>query len=1105
MFKKVIKKFLLNIKNRLNKSPKLKKKIKSFLEQAISIELPFPQYYYVLYRVYRLAKLFKYAELSISKAILIHHKASYYYALINMQRINKVPLWLLSDTYEKLLDTNPKIDKKWSIEYVYTLVNMNNFDKAEAVLKVFYQSEQLSSDEYFLYGRVATENNNLLLADEAFTKAMELDEKNNSAIFGIGIFYANRGDWLAASEAYKRSMSKGLVNIEIRYKLALALDRCYKWAEAEVEYLKVISLDNDANYHYRLGFVRERMKKYDLAAASYQIAIEYATTNKSYWYYRLGYVLNKLGRYKEANSSFLEQKIIKKVSGLPDTKYNKDAKFKKLVDYTEYYEQYSLEEKTVLYESYHGASISCSPYAIFKSLLSDERFIGYKHVWVINNKNKIPEELLLNSHVIFISRNCDQYMRYLAKAKYLINNTTFPEYFIRKEEQLYLNTWHGTPIKTLGKDIKDDFFAHKNATRNFLQSSHLISPNKFTSDILIQNFDINDIYGGVLENTGYPRQDLMLNNSAKGKATLKELLNITNDKPIVLYAPTWRGVLGGAEFNVEKLFKDLELFKELDINFIFRGHHIIEKFLTDKEEIRDIVVPSTIDTNSLLSIVDVLITDYSSISFDYMAKAKPIIYYVYDRKEYESQRGLYFPLEDIGSEICTTSLEVLNTIKKVVKEKDISEVQKNAQIKFCSYDDGKATNRVIDLFFLDKVTSPIKKVKKSILLFGGSFIHNGVTTSFLNLLNSIDQNLYDITLAVDPSSIKLDEIRLEQFKQLDYDIKVIGRFPRMLTTIEEDWVINSFGTQKVFPSQERVDIMKKAYQREFLRVFGVVDFDTVINFEGYNTYWMRLFSFAPNVKNKVVYLHADMQGEASLRFPYLTGNFQFYKFYDRIISVSSDANIINKESLIDRYDISQDKFDYSNNILNYTSVIEKAKEEISEMDIFTDSIVFTSIGRLSPEKDHQKLIHAFAKVVETYKDSKLIIIGDGPLKNSLKQLVERLSLQKKVFLLGYKENPMPYLKNSDCFVLSSNYEGQGLVLLESMILNIPVISTDIKGPRSVIKEQGQGSLVENSIEGLSNGMLDFIDNNYTETKVFDYSQYNKKAIEMFYTKVLGSK
>src|SRR5699024_6051832 len=123
--------------------------------------------------------------------------------------------------------------------------------------------------------------------------------------------------------------------------------------------------------------------------------------------------------------------------------------------------------------------------------------------------------------------------------------------------------------------------------------------------------------------------------------------------------------------------------------------------------------------------------------------------------------------------------------------------------------------------------------------------------------------------------------------------------------------------------------------------------------------------------------------------------------------------------------------------------------------------VFITVGRLSVEKDHAKLITAFAQVKKQCNTASLIIIGDGPLRGELNQLVRALDLEEGVKLLGLRTNPMPLLNKADCFVLSSEHEGQGLVLLEAMALDKPIISVDIPGPRNVLANGG-GKLVPNS-------------------------------------------
>src|SRR5699024_8136108 len=145
-------------------------------------------------------------------------------------------------------------------------------------------------------------------------------------------------------------------------------------------------------------------------------------------------------------------------------------------------------------------------------------------------------------------------------------------------------------------------------------------------------------------------------------------------------------------------------------------------------------------------------------------------------------------------------------------------------------------------------------------------------------------------------------------------------------------------------------------------------------------------------------------------------------------------------------------------------------------------------------------IRSFARVVRRYPKAKLYIVGEGALEYQLKLLVLDLGLAKHVFFTGQLDNPYFLLNQCDCFVLSSNYEGQAIVLLEALILGKPVITTDIPGPRSVV-DGGHGLIVENSVDGLTRGMEDFLSGRNVLERPFDYKAYQNEAMAMFYEKV----
>jgi CDP-glycerol glycerophosphotransferase len=248
-----------------------------------------------------------------------------------------------------------------------------------------------------------------------------------------------------------------------------------------------------------------------------------------------------------------------------------------------------------------------------------------------------------------------------------------------------------------------------------------------------------------------------------------------------------------------------------------------------------------------------------------------------------------------------------------------------------------------------------------------------------------------------------------------------------------------------------------------------------------------------------------MYGEWNLRFPYLEENFKLYNSYQKLISVSKQTMELNSQNLLTLFDIEEDKFIFCDNVQNPQESLNKAVEPLENIEdekIFKDSKVFINIARLSPEKGQEKLIRAFQQVAISHPEARLINLGSGPFAEHLNNVIKELDLQNRVFFLGQRFNPYPYLQKADCFILSSNHEGQPMTLFEALILKKPIIATDIVGNRSVLDGR-PGLLVENSEEGLVNGMLDFLEGRYIENRVFDYEGYNQNALNMFYKKALG--
>ncbi|MCJ2146752.1 glycosyltransferase [Bacillus sp. B19-2] len=804
------------------------------------------------------------------------------------------------------------------------------------------------------------------------------------------------------------------------------------------------------------------------------------------------------------------------------------------------YSQYvslPIKEKTVLYEAYHGRSISGNCYAIFLKLVQDNDFKDYHHVWVINDiSDPMVEELKRNyQNVSFTSVDSNHYLKYLATSKYLINDTSFPFYFVKRDEQIYINTWHGTPLKTLGLDIKNrGMSTHKNIQRNLLHSDYLISPNQFTYEKLLKSHDIYEIYAGKVADIGYPRTDLTLETSGE---EVRKTLNIPLDKKVILYAPTWRGTVGKENDTSQVLLDEvMDIQKSMGDDYIvlLKSHYFTFEYFK-KNKLDHLCVPNWYDTNKLLAAVDILITDYSSIFFDFLPLKKPVLFYMIDHQEYEAERGFYLDINNLPGPVCENLNELIDKLQNVhVLKKEFSEQYDKYLEEFCYNDDGQASKRLVEMIFKKQNQEQLISTetdKQKLLFYCGGFYNNGITMSAINLFDHIDYSKYEVTV-IDNANEHKD--KWKNIRKLNPKVHVLYRPGVFNKTLKETYEHQLVLRRGIYTDSMSKTAPVKAYQRELKRIIGNAKFDIGIDFGGYNKFWSMLFAFG-QFKTRSIYLHNDMMEEYNKKIngkykhrKNLKVIFSLYKYYDKVVSVAKSANEENYKNLRQFIPDADRKMVYVDNVIGSKQILknkdvkntvqtngkeylilrEQNEENPNILNIFgltvpkKENYNFINVGRLSPEKGQEKLINSFAQLHKEFPNSKLYIVGDGPLKKQLTLQAETLGLENDIIFAGQLENPFALLDECDCFVLSSDYEGQGLVLMEAMIVGKPIIATDVTGVRSVL-EGGLGLLVENTEEALTEAMKKYITEGI-EYRTFDYESYNNHALQLFYKNVCQS-
>ncbi len=824
-------------------------------------------------------------------------------------------------------------------------------------------------------------------------------------------------------------------------------------------------------------------------------------------------------------------------------------------------------EDTVLYESYYGNGILDHPEALFRHLLASPDVGHLRHVWVLDDLAKHADavaEFACESRVSFVEHRSPAYFKALATAKYLVNNSTFPQEFAKRSGQVYLNTWHGVPLKTMGYDGPGRGLTSRNITRNFLNADFLLSHNAFMTDTMYRSaFRLQGIYRGAVIEEGAPRIDSQLA-VQKDPGPAVDLLESRGvrvaGKKVVLFAPTWRGesfsdpVIDGRQLvtTVRRLRKALGADEHA---VLLRVHQVVYDTVRAELGDPDFLVPNEVPANMVLGLSDVLVTDYSSIFFDFLASRRPVVHYMPDLERYSADRGLYLSPAELPGPTCTTLDELAPLVGAALVDPAAGERSALAAATFAPHEDGSATERVANIVFRGhdetryRVRRDFRTDKQTLLVYVGSLIPNGITTSALNMLAHLDYQRYDVT-AFFPYNT--GTLRLRNAEQIDPRVRLLPRVGRYNAT---SWEIRSemrrmdrVGMPREFTSRQL-----RFWRDEWQRMFGDTQFDHLIDLSGYGSFAGSVFAAAQRGR-KSIWLHSFMaadrdretEGHKHLQ-ERLQAVFTSYRHYDNLVSVSPTLCALNAAHLGDY--ARPEQFTYCINTIEGERVLQMAGmtrddalakaagvervkvrpaqtvdvdvgniskavaallEHFDPRDVIhearsqqrlagrlgqANTITFVAVGRLSPEKNHTRLVEAFARVHRRHPETRLLILGGGKLEGRLTDLVIRLRLQNAVTVAGQVANPYIVMAGADCLVQTSDYEGLPMVILEARTLGLPVISTDFETVGDSLPA-GAGLVVPRSVQGVADGMERFLAHE-VPASALDFEANNRLATQQF--------
>lgn len=366
--------------------------------------------------------------------------------------------------------------------------------------------------------------------------------------------------------------------------------------------------------------------------------------------------------------------------------------------YPEYLKE-PLREKCIVFESLWGRKCTCNPAALYEYI--DSNHPEYECVWFLND----PDSVELKGRGKKILRGSKEYFKYLATAKYLVYNNNLPQTFRKRSGQIIIQTMHGTPFKSFGLDVKEEAGSEEDRMKVVLRSALwdcLIAQGEFTKNMAWRWFR----YDKAILETGYPRTDVIYRQEEQDINVQKRVLGLPEDKKVILYAPTWR------DMESFDMMLDLEqMRRELSDKYVLliRPHYFVSPYYKVPEDgsfIFDMNGPDNIE--DLFGLTDILITDYSSVMFDFSLTDKPMIFFAYDLEEYTLEtRGSYFDIStEAPGSLTRTTEEVIEAVKNLDKHYEINGERINAfRDKYLTYENPDSSAQVFEKVFIEGIST----------------------------------------------------------------------------------------------------------------------------------------------------------------------------------------------------------------------------------------------------------------------------------------------------------------------------------------------------------------------------------------------------------------
>ncbi|MFD1455775.1 CDP-glycerol glycerophosphotransferase family protein [Levilactobacillus lanxiensis] len=367
-----------------------------------------------------------------------------------------------------------------------------------------------------------------------------------------------------------------------------------------------------------------------------------------------------------------------------------------------------IKRRQVIFESFNGKDINDNPAAIYRELVKEHPDYAHTAYFSVKPREfaglhaKYPE-------INLVKRFTPRWVTLMARAEFWVLNSRLPNWWHQNRRTTVIQTWHGTPLKKLGADIAHVAIPGTSTAdyhHEFITAAHrwnyLIAPNQYSQDIFKSAFGFKNQFLSI----GYPRNDVLYTTSQDEVFALKQRLLGAVNGPVVTYAPTWRDDMAvrPGVYRFDLPFDLGEFFNHVPAgtHLIIRPHYLVKDAIDIHGYEDRVTVLAETDIAQLYLISDLLITDYSSVMFDFANLKRPELFFAYDLAHYRDQlRGFYFDYErEIPGPLVTTAAafyQQLDGWRETGAFAGYEERQAAFYHKFCEWEDGTASRRVVDV------------------------------------------------------------------------------------------------------------------------------------------------------------------------------------------------------------------------------------------------------------------------------------------------------------------------------------------------------------------------------------------------------------------------